>query len=44
MLVMLGGPERDPDEFERLLADASFRLIAIISTASTHSVIEARPA
>lgn len=44
MLVMLGGQERDPDEFERLLADAGFRLSAIIPTASTHSVIEARPA
>jgi hypothetical protein len=43
MLVMLGGQERDPDEFTRLCADAGFRLTAIIATASTHSVIEARP-
>jgi hypothetical protein len=43
MLVMLGGQERDPDEFTRLCADAGFRLTAIIRTASTHSVIEARP-
>src|ERR1700674_5234432 len=43
MLVMLGGQERDPDEFTRLCADAGFRLTAIIPTASTHSVIEARP-
>jgi hypothetical protein len=43
MLVMLGGQERDPNEFTRLCADAGFRLTAIIPTASTHSVIEARP-
>ena len=43
MLVMLGGQERDPDEFERLCAGAGFRLTTIIPTASTHSVIEARP-
>jgi hypothetical protein len=43
MLVMLGGQERDPDEFARLCADAGFQLTAIIPTASTHSVIEARP-
>jgi hypothetical protein len=43
MLVMLGGQERDPDGFEGLCAAAGFRLTAIIPTASTHSVIEARP-
>ncbi len=43
MLVMLGGQEREPDEFERLCAGAGFRLTAIVPTASTHSVIEARP-
>ncbi len=43
MLVMLGGQERDPDEFERLCAGAGFRLSAIIPTASAYSVIEARP-
>src|SRR6202171_5294919 len=43
MLVMLGGQERDPDEFAQLCADAGFRLTAIIPSASTHSVIEARP-
>jgi hypothetical protein len=43
MLVMLGGQERDPDEFARLCAKAGFQLSAIIPTASTHSVIEARP-
>ena len=43
MLVMLGGQERDPDEFERLCGGAGFRLTTIIPTASTHSVIEARP-
>ena len=43
MLVMLGGQERDPDEFARLCEAAGFRLAAIIPTASTYSVIEARP-
>jgi hypothetical protein len=43
MLVMLGGQERDPDEFTRLCGEAGFRLSAIIATTSTHSVIEARP-
>jgi hypothetical protein len=43
MLVMLGGQERDPDEFEGLCARAGFRLSAIMPTASTYSVIEARP-
>src|ERR1700716_883807 len=43
MLVMLGGQERDPDEFAHLCADAGFRLTTIIPTASTHSVIEAHP-
>ena len=43
MLVMLGGQERDPDEFARLCADAGFHLSAIIPTASTHAVIEAQP-
>ena len=42
MLVMLGGQERDPDEFERLCADAGFQLTAVIPTRSTYSVIEAR--
>jgi len=40
---MLGGKERDPDEYARLCANAGFQLNAIIPTASTHSVIEARP-
>lgn len=43
MLVMLGGQERDPDEFARLSEEAGFRLTTIIPTASTHSVLEARP-
>jgi O-methyltransferase domain/Dimerisation domain len=43
MLVILGGQERDPGEFERLCAGAGFRLTAIIPTASAYSVIEARP-
>ena len=43
MLVMLGGQEREPDEFERLCVDAGFRLTAVIPTGSTYSLIEARP-
>jgi hypothetical protein len=43
MLVMLGGQERGPDEFADLCANAGFRMAAIIPTASTHALIEARP-
>ncbi len=43
MLVMLGGQERQADEFERLCAAAGFRHTEIIPTGSAYSVIEARP-
>jgi hypothetical protein len=43
MLVMLGGQERTADDFERLYADAGFRLTDIIRTGSSMAIIEGVP-
>jgi hypothetical protein len=43
MLVMLGGQERTADDFERLYAEAGFRLTDIIRTGSPMAVIEGVP-
>jgi O-methyltransferase domain len=43
MLVMLGGRERTPDDFELLYAEAGFRLSDIISTGSLYNIIEGTP-
>jgi hypothetical protein len=40
MLVMLGGRERTADDFERLYAEAGFRLAKIIRTGSPFDIIE----
>ena len=44
MLVMLGGQERTADDFERLYAEAGFRLTDIISTGSSMAIVEGVPA
>jgi hypothetical protein len=41
MLVLLGGQERTVGEFEALFARADLRLSRVISTAGTHSIVEA---
>jgi O-methyltransferase/methyltransferase family protein len=43
MLVMAGGRERTPREFQDLLEGAGFRLTAIHPTASPHSIVEGVP-
>jgi hypothetical protein len=43
MLVMLGGQERTAEDFERLYAEAGFRLTEIIGTGSSMSIIEGVP-
>jgi hypothetical protein len=43
MLVMLGGRERTADDFERLYAEAGFRLTGVFPTRSHFSVIEGAP-
>jgi hypothetical protein len=43
MLVMLGGRERTPDDFELLYAEAGFRLSDIIRTGSPYNIIEGVP-
>jgi hypothetical protein len=43
MLVMLGGQERTAEDFERLYAEAGFRLTDIIHTGSSMSIIEGIP-
>jgi len=43
MLVMLGGQERTADDFERLYAEAGFRLTNIISTGSSMAIVEGVP-
>ena len=43
MLVMLGGQERTADDFERLYAEAGFRLTNIISTGSSMVIVEGVP-
>src|SRR5919112_2328959 len=43
MLVMLGGQERTADDFERLYAEAGFRLSDIIRTGSPMAIIEGVP-
>ncbi len=43
MLVMLGGRERTAEDFERLYAEAGFRLTGDYSTRSNFSVIEGAP-
>ena len=43
MLVMLGGQERTADDFERLYAEAGFRLTDIIRTGSPMAIIEGVP-
>jgi hypothetical protein len=43
MLVMLGGQERTADEYERLYAEAGFRLTNIIRTGSLLDIIEGVP-
>lgn len=43
MLVMLGGQERTADDFERLYAEAGFRLTNIIHTGSSMAIIEGVP-
>ena len=43
MLVMTGGKERTAKEFEKLLADAGFKLLRVISTDVPTSIVEAEP-
>jgi hypothetical protein len=43
MLVMPGGEERTPDEYDSLLKQAGFTLTRVIPTASAVSVVEAVP-
>jgi len=43
MLVMLGGQERTADDFERLFAEAGFRLTDVIRTGSSMAIIEGVP-
>ena len=43
MLVMLGGQERTAEDFERLYAEAGFRLTDIIRTGSSMAIIEGVP-
>lgn len=43
MLVMLGGRERTADDFERLYAEAGFKLTEIIRTGSTFDIVEGAP-
>jgi hypothetical protein len=44
MLVMLGGQERTADDFERLYAEAGFRLTSIVPTKSPPlNIIEGVP-
>ena len=43
MLVLAGGRERTRDEFQKLLAEAGFRLTAVVPTRSFVSVVEAAP-
>ncbi len=43
MLVMLGGRERTAEDFERLYAEAGFRLTDIIRTGSEFHIIEGVP-
>ena len=43
MLVMLGGRERPAEGFERLYAEARFRLTNVIRTRSTYNIIEGVP-
>ncbi|CAN5335391.1 methyltransferase [soil metagenome] len=44
MLVLLGGRERTSNDFERLYAEAGFRLTDIISTGTPFYIIEGVPA
>lgn len=43
MLVMLGGRERTADDFERLYAEAGFRLANVVRTGSSFDIIEGVP-
>jgi hypothetical protein len=43
MLVMLGGQERTADDFERLYAEAGFRVSEIVHTGTSMSIIEGVP-
>jgi O-methyltransferase domain/Dimerisation domain len=43
MLVMLGGQERTADDFERLYAEAGFRVTDIIYTGTSMAIIEGVP-
>jgi hypothetical protein len=43
MLVMLGGQERTTDDFEKLYAEAGFRLTGIIRTRSSMAIVEGIP-
>jgi hypothetical protein len=45
MMAMFGGArERTSDEFSELLAEARFRLVAVIPTKAAVSILEAVPA
>jgi hypothetical protein len=44
MLVMLGGQERTADDFEKLYAEAGFRVTDIVHTGTSMSIIEGVPA
>ena len=43
MLLLTGGRERTPEEFQRLLAQSGFRMTAVVPTQSFVSVVEAVP-
>lgn len=43
MLVMLGGQERTADEYEKLYAEAGFRLTSVLHTGSLLDIIEGVP-
>jgi hypothetical protein len=43
MLTVTGGVERTADEFEKILAEAGFRLARVVTTATEQCIVEAIP-
>jgi hypothetical protein len=43
MLVMLGGRERTQEDFQKLYAEAGFRLTDILPTGTVFNIIEGEP-
>ncbi|HVQ55922.1 MAG TPA: methyltransferase, partial [Pyrinomonadaceae bacterium] len=44
MLVVPGGQERTPTEYEELLAKAGFKMTRVVATETPVSIVEAEPA